>query len=88
MKNFFHKVQEAAKALDKVFFLECEDGHNKDTEDMEMCDLQGWLVAPEHIASFTPRWINNDVDDEWDDEFCFAVWNDSDGLSINFISEF
>ena len=87
-ERFFQKVQEAAGALNKIFFLECEDGHDKDTDDMEMCDLQGWLVAPERISSFVPIWNNNDVDDEWNDEFCFAVWDDSDGLKIRFLNEF
>lgn len=57
-------------------------------EDVEMCDLQGWLVPTDKVPEFTPMWENNAIDDEWDDEFCFAVWDDSRGLTINFINEF
>ena len=53
-----------------------------------MCDLQGWLVPSIKIGDFIPAWKENSVDDEWDDEFCFAVWDDSAGLKIRFIKEF
>ena len=74
-EKFFQIVQEEAGALKKTFFLECEDGHEKETEELEMCDLQGWLVPSIKIGDFIPAWKENSVDDEWDDEFCFAVWD-------------
>ena len=86
-KKFFSTVQNEANKLGKVFFLECEDGHEKTTDDMEMCNLQGWLIPAEAIQRFIPIWENDEVDDTWNDEFSFVEWNDKDGLTISFLKE-
>lgn len=85
--KFFEIVQNTAKHEDKVFFLECEDGNSADVNDMDVCDLQGWLIPKDNVEQFESVWKADEVDDEWSDFFVFAVWEkEDDGIIVKFLN--
>ena len=83
-ERFFELVQRSANDRGKVFFLECEDGRDAVLEGIEVCDLQGWLVPEDEADKFEPVWEDDEVDDEWDDCFCFVKWVVSGGIKVEF----
>ena len=43
-EKYFAIIEEEAKKLGGVFFSETGQGRDLDLEDIEVCDLVGWLV--------------------------------------------
>ncbi|MBO5371969.1 MAG: hypothetical protein J6A75_04515 [Lachnospiraceae bacterium] len=82
--KFFEVVQEEAKKIKKVFFLDCEEGNDGNVNGIETCNLSGWLIPVEKSKDFEEVWKKNKEDDDWSDFFCFARWKDENGLKIIF----
>ena len=83
-EKFFSVVQDAAQKRNCVFFLKAGDGRNYYSQDMDGEDLMGWLIPCEKAEEFERGWLNNNVDEKWDDFFCFAVWKIENILVIEF----
>lgn len=82
--KFFEIVQKEANEIGSVFFLMSEDGNNSIVNDMEVCDLQGWLIPKNKSNDFIPLWEKDDVTDEWSDYFVFSTWKDDNGVKVAF----
>lgn len=85
-KNFFRFVQDKAKSMGKVFFLDCGEGRELFTNDFEGEDLSGWLIPLERADKFEEKWLQNNNLDEWSENVVFAVWSFDDRLEIEFRS--
>lgn len=85
-KNFFKLVQDKAKTINKVFFLDCGEGRELITDAFECEDLSGWLIPLEQSGKFEKAWINNDNLDEWLNNIVFATWNFNGEIEIEFKS--
>ena len=84
-ERFFGIVQTTAALLDAVFFLEAGDGRDFVTETLEGEDLQGWLIPKEKEEEFFKVWDKDEVGEEWDDFFGFAIWEqDKDAVKVKF----
>lgn len=82
--DFFNIVQSEAAKIGKVFFLDCEEGHDGNVNGMEICNLSGWLIPSDKANEFETLWEKEMEDDEWSDFFVFAKWKYEDGLKIFF----
>ena len=51
-EKYFYLIQEEAKKLGGVFFSETGEGRDLDLEDIEVCDLVGWLVPFDQAIEF------------------------------------
>lgn len=81
---FFELVQNEAAKLGKVFFLDCEEGHDGTVNGIEACNLSGWLVPKDKASEFENLWGKGAEDDDWSEFFGFVSWKDEDGLKIVF----
>ena len=83
--QFFERVQDAANKINRVFFLECEDGNDSQIDGLDVCDLQGWLIPEDRVDEFEAVWKKDEVDDEWTDFFVFMNCEKGrNGLEIKF----
>ncbi len=71
----------------KVFFLECEDGHDASFEDMDVAELTGWLVPEDKASEFEAIWLAWKEDDDWIDFYRSVVWERSQFGEIKVIFE-
>lgn len=89
-EKYFYIVQEEAKKLGGVFFSETGEGRDLDLEDIEVCDLGGWLVpfdqADEFEALYLGRKDKEIWDNErWDDMYIFVDYMfDGNSVSVKF----
>lgn len=83
--NFFKIVQDAAHKKGCVFFADAGDGHDFETTTLEGEDLSGWLIPKKKVSEFEPFWEKDDVSDDWSDFFGFAVWENENSPTIQFI---
>ena len=83
-KNFFRFVQDKAKSMDKVFFLDCGEGRELFTNDFDGEDLSGWLIPLEQADKFENIWLQNNNLDEWSNNIVFAIWKFNGKLEIQF----
>ena len=81
---FFRIVQEFANKRNCTFFLEAGDTREFETEKLEGEDLQGWLIPISKEKEFESIWLEDNVTEEWDDFFCFAVWENENNPIIKF----
>ena len=44
----------------------------------------GWLIPYEKADEFEQLWLKNESNEEWDEFFCFAVWEFENSLIIKF----
>ena len=85
-ENFFELVQAAAKKQNAVFFLDCGEGREIETETLSGEDLSGWLIPDEKAVAFEKVFQTGDVPGEWAQFICFASWLDVDGtVEIRFL---
>ncbi|MCL2111318.1 MAG: hypothetical protein FWH32_03530 [Clostridiales bacterium] len=90
-ENFVGLVQDEAAKKDAVFFVDCEERHERLLGDLDMSDLSGWLIPKGSESEFEPKWkkagVLDDLPHKWDDRFCFAEWaQDSEGqVEIKFV---
>jgi hypothetical protein len=83
-EKFFSIVQNAAKKIDSVFFLDAGDGREFETDTFEGEDLMGWLIPKEKVSEFEQEWDTGDVSDEWSDFYVWANWENAHNPIIRF----
>lgn len=82
---FWKLVQDTAESKGCAFFLDCGEGREFETDDMEGEDLSGWLIPKEDEKSFSEEFRNDAVSDKWDDFIVFAIWKKEGGnIKIDF----
>lgn len=83
--KYWELVQEKAKLNGKVFFADCGEGNDFETDSMEGEDFCGWLIPLDKVKEFEPNWKENNVSDQWIDDM---VWlecvNDNGTITIEF----
>ncbi|MCL2111308.1 MAG: hypothetical protein FWH32_03480 [Clostridiales bacterium] len=90
-ENFVRLIQEEAAKKDAIFFVDCEEGHEKLLGDLDMSDLSGWLIPKGSESEFEPKWkkasLIDDLPRKWDGFYRFAEWTeDSEGqIAIEFV---
>ena len=86
-ERFFAIVQEEAARNGSVFFLDCEEGEDCETEEMELSRLSGWLI-PEKLADEFEREFKTlksyEFSERWEDYFCFVHWENKNNPKITF----
>lgn len=71
---FWNQVQEKANEKECVFFLECGEGREFETDTMEGEDLRGWLIPKEQVEKFQKEWNEDQVSDDWMENIFWAEW--------------
>lgn len=83
-------IEEEAKRLGGVFFSETGEGRDLDLEDIEVCDLAGWLVPFDQADEFEALYLGRKDkeiwdSDRWDDMYIFVDYIlDGDNVSVKF----
>ena len=67
-EKYFYLIQEEAKKLGGVFFSETGEGRDLDLEDIEVCDLGGWLVPFDQADEFEALYLGRKDKEIWDNE--------------------
>ena len=83
-ENFFAIVQDAAKRMGCVFFLDAGDGRDFETDSFEGEDLMGWLIPESKLSDFEKEWETGDVSDDWSDFYKWAIWENASDPTIKF----
>ena len=73
--KFWAIVQGSAHRENSVFFLDCGEGREFETPDMEGEDLSGWLVPSNLADEFERTWKQNEIPDKWNSYITFAIWD-------------
>lgn len=74
---FFRLVQHEAEKRNAVFFLDCGEGRDFETDSIEGEDLRGWLIPSEKADTFEKEWLTGNPADEWANEIAWAIWSGS-----------
>lgn len=82
--KFFAIVQDAAEKKDSVFFLDAGDGREFENDTLEGEDLMGWLIPKDKVSDFEKEWKENNVSDDWSDFYVWAIWDNTNELTIKF----
>mgnify|MGYP000336521907 FL=1 len=84
--NYFELVQNKAKELGKVFFMESGEGDTKNFGRYECESLSGWLIDSNDVEEFQRSYLaNSDIPQKFDSCYCFADWKpDNNGFRIEF----
>ena len=89
-EKYFAIIEEEAKRLGGVFFSETGEGRDLDLEDIEVCDLGGWLVPFDQADEFEALYLGRKDkeiwdSDRWDDMYIFVDYIlDGDNVSVKF----
>lgn len=83
-EKFFSIVQETAKSINSLFFLDAGDGRPFETNLFEGEDLMGWLIPDNKLLDFKKEWETGDVSDEWSDFYVWAIWENPNSPVIKF----
>lgn len=89
-EKYFAIIEEEAKRLGGVFFSETGEGRDLDLEDIEVCDLAGWLVPFDQADEFEALYLGRKDkeiwdSDRWDDMYIFVDYIlDGDNVSVKF----
>ena len=81
-EKFMKLVQDEAKKINSVFFLDAGDGHDFETDELEGEDLAGWLIPSSKAKEFEKTWKADEVNDEWSDFYMFAVWKEENNKIV------
>ena len=86
--NYTELLSVAATTLGCVFYGDCGEGHDLETDTVYYEDVSGWLIPVERREEFesTPG-RNGSIwkDSKWDEFFVFAEWRkDGDDIKIDF----
>lgn len=87
-ERFFALVQQAAAKEDAVFFLECGEGNDFSTDQMEGEILRGWLIPNKQADKFEKVWLKGSPGDEWADHIAWATWSGSKAAPVIAIESF
>ena len=85
--KFWELVQSTAQRQNKKFFMDTGEEREFFREDMEGEDLRGWLISLDKANEFEKHWLNHETLDEWEDNICWAEWEENNGkmtVSFNF----
>lgn len=83
--RFWEMVQKKAASKGMIYFADCGEGNDFETDEMEGEDFCGWLIPLDKEKDFEPDWINQSVSDEWLDNMMWLEWKIDDGnVSIEF----
>ena len=85
--NFFSIVQENASAMKCTFFLDAGDGREFETDTLEGEDLMGWLIPDHMLGEFEEEWKTGDISDEWSDFYVWAIWKNTENITVEFVEE-
>ena len=89
-EKYFAIIEEEARKLGGVFFSETGEGRDLDLEDIEVCDLAGWLVPFDQADEFEALYLGRKDkeiwdNDRWDDMYIFVDYIlDGDNVSVKF----
>ena len=89
-EKYFAIIEEEAKRLGGVFFSETGEGRDLDLEDIEICDLAGWLVPFDQADEFEALYLGRKDkeiwdSDRWDDMYIFVDYIlYGDNVSVKF----
>lgn len=89
-EKYFVIIEEEARKLGGVFFSETGEGRDLDLEDIEICDLAGWLVPFDQADEFEVLYLGGKDkeiwdSDRWDDMYIFVDYIlDGDNVSVKF----
>ena len=87
-EKYFAIIEEEARKLGGVFFSETGEGRDLDLEDIEVCDLGGWLVPFDQADEFEALYLGRKDkeiwdNDRWDDMYIFVDYIlDGDNVSV------
>ena len=70
--HFFELVQKAAAEEGKVFFCDCGEGREFETQDMEGEDLSGWLIPAEKAEKSRKKF---EAGGKCDEKTVFCIWS-------------
>ncbi len=71
---FFALVQHEAAKRHSVFFLDCGEGNDFETDDIEGGDLRGWVIPEDKADQFEKLWLKGEPGDDWVDYIEWAEW--------------
>lgn len=85
-EKFIELVQKKASETDCVFFLDCGEGRDFETETMEGEDLSGWLIPNHLVEKFENQFDADQIDSsQWDSCVVFVLWNETKNvISVEF----
>ena len=83
-ERFFSIVQNEAKRRGAVFFADSGEGKEFSNELMEGENLSGWLIPFEKADDFERIFKKDGNTDNWDDYYCFAIWENEKNPTIKF----
>ncbi|MDO4479055.1 MAG: hypothetical protein Q4B73_08490 [Lachnospiraceae bacterium] len=84
-EKFFSIVRKEADRNDAVFFINCGEGNEVETDTMECEDLSGWLIPKSVADEFEPEFLADDVSEKWNDFYVFEFWEKSgDEILVRF----
>ena len=87
-ERFFSMVQQEAAKKNAVFFLECGEGHDFETDQLEGEDLRGWLIPNNQAGRFEKEWMNGSPGDEWAGRIAWATWSGSEAAPTITIEQY
>lgn len=83
--KFFKLVQDEAKKLNKVFFLDFGQCDDIPFNGMEVDSLFGWLIPNEDVEKFNAEFIKETSLSKWDEYSSWVIPNiEGDKLNIVF----
>lgn len=84
--NYFELVQNKAKELGKVFFVDSGEGDTKKFDKYECESLSGWLIDCDDVEEFQRSYLaNSGTPQKFDSCYCFADWKpDNNWFRIEF----
>lgn len=84
-EKFFEIVQDAAKRKGCVFFLDCGEGRDLETEDLSGEDLSGWLIPEGKAGQFEKEFLGGNIREAWNEFIAFATWHSGpNSINISF----
>jgi hypothetical protein len=84
-EKYFEIVRNAAKKKGCIYFVDCGEGRELFTDELEGEDLSGWLIPKEKADMFEKEFQSKDVSEKWNSYVCFAIWSNTDkGVEIEF----
>ncbi len=87
--RFFSIVQNSAKDQGRVFFLDCGEGHDLITDEIDCEDLSGWLIKEDDVDEFEPLWLElrwDELPGRFDTDMVMARWDGTgpDNITVSF----
>ncbi|EFW38952.1 hypothetical protein [Treponema phagedenis] len=87
--KYWDLIQAEAKKKNSVFFAECGEGRDFETEEMEGEDFSGWLVPQNKVNEFQIIWDADTIEiwdhEEYNEYHRFINWKINNGIvSIDF----